>query len=277
MSENTGPSHSLNSSRSARRGDNTTRQQRILGLLLETGNATIDALAAHFDVSRMTIHRDANALAQQGLVEKLHGGIALRNRAATQKTVSYRMALAREGKQAIIARAISLIRPEQIIILDDSTTVAEMLPLLPALAPLTIITNAMGVVQALAPYPDLRLICLGGDYNRPRNAFFGLICEQAAQGLRANTMFLSTSVVHGGAAFQNNQDIIKIKRVLMEICDKTVLLVDSSKFRKGGLYRLAGLDAFDHVLTDAQISPAIHEKLNAAGIPLEICKPDSGP
>ncbi|MBE7620908.1 DeoR/GlpR family DNA-binding transcription regulator [Gluconacetobacter entanii] len=276
MSENTGPSHSLNSSRSARRGDNTTRQQRILGLLLETGNATIDALAAHFDVSRMTIHRDANALAQQGLVEKLHGGIALRNRAATQKTVSYRMALAREGKQAIIARAISLIRPEQIIILDDSTTVAEMLPLLPALAPLTIITNAMGVVQALAPYPDLRLICLGGDYNRPRNAFFGLICEQAAQGLRANTMFLSTSVVHGGAAFQNNQDIIKIKRVLMEICDKTVLLVDSSKFRKGGLYRLAGLDAFDHVLTDAQISPAIHEKLNAAGIPLEICKPDGG-
>ncbi|MBY4638799.1 DeoR/GlpR family DNA-binding transcription regulator [Gluconacetobacter entanii] len=274
MSENTGPSHSLNSSRSARRGDNTTRQQRILGLLLETGNATIDALAAHFDVSRMTIHRDANALAQQGLVEKLHGGIALRNRAATQKTVSYRMALAREGKQAVIARAISLIRPEQIIILDDSTTVAEMLPLLPALAPLTIITNAMGVVQALAPYPDLRLICLGGDYNRPRNAFFGLICEQAAQGLRANTMFLSTSVVHGGAAFQNNQDIIKIKRVLMEICDKTVLLVDSSKFRKGGLYRLAGLDAFDHVLTDAQISPAIHEKLNAAGIPLEICKPD---
>lgn len=276
MTDNMGLSHFMPSTRSARRGDNTARQQRILDLLLDTGHATIDALAAHFDVSRMTIHRDANALAQQGLVEKLHGGIALRNRAATQKTVSYRTALAREGKQAIIARAISLIRPEQIIILDDSTTVAEMLPLLPALAPLTIITNAMGVVQALAPYPDLRLICLGGDYNRPRNAFFGLICEQAAQSLRANTMFLSTSVVHSGTAFQNNQDIIKIKRVLMEICDQTVLLVDSSKFRKGGLYRLAGLDAFDHVLTDAQISPTIHEKLKAAGIPLEICKSDGG-
>ena len=273
MTDNTGLSHSPASTRPARRGDNTARQQRILDLLLETGNATIDALAAHFDVSRMTIHRDANALAQQGLVEKLHGGLALRNRTATQKTVTYRTALAREGKQAIIARAISLIRPEQVLVLDDSTTVAEMLPLLPALAPLTIITNAMGVIEALAPYPDLRLICLGGDYNRPRNAFFGLICEQAAQGLHANTMFLSTSVIHNGTAFQNNPDIIKIKRVLMEICDQTVLLVDSSKFRKGGLYRLAGLDTFDHVLTDAQIEPAMYEKLKAANISLEICQP----
>ncbi|POF62089.1 transcriptional regulator [Novacetimonas maltaceti] len=276
MTDKTGLSHVLTSTRSARRGDNTARQQRILDLLLETGTATIDALATHFDVSRMTIHRDANVLAQQGLVEKQHGGIALRNRTATQKTVSYRTALAREGKQAIIARAISLIRPEQILVLDDSTTVAEMLPLLPALAPLTIITNAMGVIQALSPYPDLRLICLGGDYNRPRNAFFGLICEQGAQGLHADTMFLSTSVIHDGTAFQNNPDIIKIKRVLMEICDQTVLLVDSSKFRTGGLYRLAGLDAFDHVLTDARIRPAIHDKLRAAGIPLEICQPDAG-
>lgn len=274
MTDNTGLSHFPPSTRSARRGDSTARKQRILDLLLETGNATIDALAAHFAVSRMTIHRDANALAQQGLVEKLHGGLALRNRTATQKTVSYRTAHAREGKRAIIARAISLIRPEQILVLDDSTTVAEMLPLLPALAPLTIITNAMGVIQALAPYPDLRLICLGGDYNRPRNAFFGLICEQAAQGLHANTMFLSTSVVHDGTAFQNNPDIIKIKRILMEICDQTVLLVDSSKFRKGGLYRLAGLDAFDHVLTDAQIPPALHDRLKTEGISLEVCQTD---
>ncbi|MCE2563738.1 hypothetical protein LDL32_03560 [Komagataeibacter sp. FNDCF1] len=96
----------------------------------------------------------------------------------------------------------------------------------------------------------------------------------SGDSLHANTMFLSTSVIHDGTAFQNNPDTIKIKRILMDICDRTVLLVDSSKFRMGGLYRLASLDTFDHVLTDAQIRPAIHEQLKAAGMALEICQSD---
>lgn len=256
---------------SLRRRDNAGRQHRILDLLFEAGNATIDDLAAHFGVSRMTIHRDANALVQQGLVEKLHGGIALRDRTATRKTVTYRKARATGSKQAIITHAVSLIRPEQILVLDDSTTVAEMLPLLPALAPLTIITNAMGVITALASCSDLRLICLGGDYNRPRDAFFGLVCEQAARGLHADMMFMSTSVIHGTTAFQNNPDVVKIKRTLMDISDRTILLADSSKFHTGGLYRLTGMDTFDLVLTDTHLKRSIRDKLIAAGTALEVC------
>ncbi|GAB6968203.1 DeoR/GlpR family DNA-binding transcription regulator [Komagataeibacter kakiaceti JCM 25156] len=276
MTDDLAPALSRDSAPSPRRRDNAGRQQRILDLLFETGNATIDDLAARFAVSRMTIHRDANALARQGLIEKLHGGLALRDRTATRKTVTYRKARATDSKQTIITHAVSLIRPEQVLVLDDSTTVAEMLPLLPALAPLTIITNAMGVITALTPYSDLRLICLGGDYNRPRNAFFGLICEQAARGLHADTMFLSTSVIHGTTAFQTNPDVVKIKRVLMEISDRTILLADSSKFQTGGVYRLGGLDAFDLVLTDTQLKPDIREKLIAAGATLEVCDGHDG-
>ncbi|AFW02982.1 transcriptional regulator [Gluconobacter thailandicus F149-1 = NBRC 100600] len=255
----------------SKRRDNSARQQQILDVLLETGSATIETLSERFGVSRMTIHRDAHALADQGLIDKLHGSIVLKNRVVTQKTVNFRKSRAPDLKQSIIHRAISMITPEQILVLDDSTTVAAMLPLLPALAPLTIITNAVGVIQALSPYPNLKLICLGGDYNQPRNAFFGLVCEQAAKSLRANTMFLSTSIIHNETAFQNDQDVVKVKQALMQIADQTVLLVDSTKFRKGGLHRLASLNEFDLVLTDSQLKPSIRKSLIQDGINIETC------
>ncbi|MCQ9156228.1 DeoR/GlpR family DNA-binding transcription regulator [Acidomonas methanolica] len=255
----------------SRRRDNTSRQQRILDVLFETGNATIESLSERFGVSRMTIHRDAHALAKQGLIDKLHGSIALKNRAVTQKTVNYRRSRATLLKQAIINRAISLIEPEQVLALDDSTTVAEMLPLLPARAPLTIITNAAGVIQALAPYSSLRLICLGGEYNTPRNAFFGLLTEQASHSLRANVMFLSTTVIHETTAFQNDEDVVKAKRAMMSMSDQCVLLADSTKFQKGGLHRLASLTEFDRVLTDTQISVQARQCLQDAGVNFEIC------
>lgn len=248
-----------------------SRQQQILDLLFEQGNASIEFLAEHFDVSRMTIHRDAHALASQGLIDKIHGGITLKNRARTEKNVAYRQHRAANLKKTIIQRAVSMIEPGQVIILDDSTTVAEMLPLLPARAPLTVITNAVGVVQALAPFPGIKIICLGGDYSNSRNAFFGLVCEQAARSLRGNIMFMSTSVISGDTAFQNDQDVVKVKRALMAIADRCVLLVDSTKFRQGGLHRLTSLQEFDRILTDGQIKPAILSDLEASGIPVEVC------
>lgn len=254
-----------------KRRDNTARQKQILDVLLEAGSATIEGLAERFNVSRMTIHRDAHALVQQGLIDKLHGSIVLRNKVVTQKTVNFRRSRATDLKDAIIRRAISLIQPEQVLVLDDSTTVAAMLPLLPALAPLTVITNALGVIQALSPYPNIKLICLGGDYNPPRNAFFGLVCEQAAQALRANTVFLSTSVIHNATGFQNDQDVVKVKRVMMDIADQSVLLVDSTKFRKGGLHRLASLNEFDLVLTDSHLKPTLKKSLLEDGVSIEIC------
>jgi DeoR/GlpR family transcriptional regulator of sugar metabolism len=254
-----------------RRRESGARQQQILDLLIDSGAASIDDLAARFAVSRMTIHRDADALARQGLVDKVHGGLMVRDQTGLLRSVSFRQMRAPHLKQAIIHRAVSFIAPEQVLVLDDSTTVAEMLPLLPQRAPLTIITNAMGVIQALSPYPGLKLLCLGGDYNAARNAFFGIVCEQSARSLRADTMFLSTSVVHKATAFQNDQEVVKVKRALMSIADRAVLLADSTKFRRSGLHRLADLHAFEAVLTDGDLPDSTARRLLADGVRLTVC------
>jgi len=53
------------------------RHEKILGWLKNENLIRIDELTRRLNVSTMTVHRDLNVLAQQGLVEKVHGGAQL--------------------------------------------------------------------------------------------------------------------------------------------------------------------------------------------------------
>jgi DeoR/GlpR family transcriptional regulator of sugar metabolism len=50
------------------------RQERILEALRASGGVRVADLTEQLQVSYMTIRRDLDALAEQGLVEKVHGG-----------------------------------------------------------------------------------------------------------------------------------------------------------------------------------------------------------
>lgn len=55
----------------------TPRKQQILAILDEKGHASVQELAEKFSVSKMTIHRDLNQMAAEGLVVKSHGAASL--------------------------------------------------------------------------------------------------------------------------------------------------------------------------------------------------------
>ncbi len=54
------------------------RRNYILKVLHETGRVQVTELSKELGVSRMTIHRDLDALAQKGQLEKVFGGAALK-------------------------------------------------------------------------------------------------------------------------------------------------------------------------------------------------------
>ncbi|MDA0243739.1 MAG: DeoR family transcriptional regulator [Chloroflexi bacterium] len=51
------------------------RREKILGWLKDENLMRIDVLAERLRVSAMTVHRDVIALAEEGLVERVHGGV----------------------------------------------------------------------------------------------------------------------------------------------------------------------------------------------------------
>ncbi|MBJ6766278.1 hypothetical protein JGU66_36500, partial [Myxococcaceae bacterium JPH2] len=73
--------------------------------------------------------------------------------------------------------ALAEITAGDALMLDDSTTLAAFAPLLPGRGPLTVVTNSLGVMQALAGAEDIALITPGGAYHPTYHAFIGPLCE----------------------------------------------------------------------------------------------------
>jgi DNA-binding LacI/PurR family transcriptional regulator len=59
------------------------RRERIMDEVREHGSVNVSDVAARLGVSELTIRRDINALAQQGLVTRVHGGATLRSSVET--------------------------------------------------------------------------------------------------------------------------------------------------------------------------------------------------
>ena len=249
------------------------RRKALLDFLLPAGSAQVDELATHFGVSRMTVHRDLKFLEEQGIVRRVHGGVTVRSSSLVESTILYRSRLCDAEKQAMARAAVEMVEPGQAIILDDSTTICHMGPLLVGCKPLTVITNCLTVIDTLKDAHGIETLCLGGHYNARFNAFFGYVCEQAVASLRANTLFMSTSAVFAGTAYHQQEEVVKTKWALMHAVERRVLLVDSSKFGKTALIKLAGLTEFDLVITDSGIAPVDAEALRNSGVQLRIVEP----
>ena len=79
------------------------RQQEILNLVQQQGFVSIDTLAQNFNVTPQTIRRDINALCEQQLLTRYHGGAGL---SSSVENVEYaaRQVLHLDAKRSIAAR-----------------------------------------------------------------------------------------------------------------------------------------------------------------------------
>ncbi len=265
---NDGTTNTTDPSRSARAIEN--RRKLMLEQIIRSGSAQVEDLASRFGVSRMTVHRDLDALAERGTVRKQHGGVTLHESSSVESSFTYRAHLAERQKHAIARAAAALVQPGQTVILDESTTTLFIAPHLSSKTPLTVITNGIAMIDRLKEAHGIQLMGLGGTYNARLNAFFGLVCESAIASLQANILFMSTSAVYGAAAYHQNEDVLKTKCALMGIARTRVLIVDSSKFGVTALHRMAELDAFDAVITDSGLPAADCDRLRDGGVRLTV-------
>ncbi|WP_162908163.1 DeoR family transcriptional regulator, partial [Allorhizocola rhizosphaerae] len=81
------------------------RQAAILDRVRQHGGVRVSDLVAEFGVSDMTIRRDLEALAEQGLVDKVHGGAtAVRPGSTEEPGFAAKSVRHRAEKAAIAAR-----------------------------------------------------------------------------------------------------------------------------------------------------------------------------
>lgn len=248
------------------------RRHDIVELLVEAGTISLDDLARQFSVSQMTIHRDLDALEGEGLLRKIRGGATIEASGQFESDFRYRSRMAAEEKRLLARHAAAFIEPGSSVMVDDGSTSQMLLPFLIEKRPLTVITNNLALIVGLSGQAGIDLIALGGSYSRKFNGFFGVLTEKALEGLRADTVLLSSSAIAGQLAFHQDQEVLGVKRRMMASSAKRYLMVDHKKFSRTALHLLADLHSFDGVITTDALPEETTKALQGADIKLHFAK-----
>lgn len=100
------------------------RRLQILAKVRLNGGAPISDLAREYAVSPVTVHRDLQGLAHEGLITRIHGGARALDTEAQAVETDF-MKRARQnpaGKYMIAAQALRVIIDGSTIFIDHSTT-----------------------------------------------------------------------------------------------------------------------------------------------------------
>lgn len=246
------------------------RRERIVAYVTRHGSVRVEQLAEHFDVSAMTVHRDLEALAAEHLLERIRGGARSVSPSMSELGVGQRRQLHRDTKAALCAAAARLIPEGAVVAIDDSTTLEPLVEGLPERNPSALITHslkAMSDHRRRVGMTGIRLIGCGGLYFAETDSFLGATTVAELGQLSADVSFVSTTSVRpcgsaGAALFHPDLEAADTKRALIAVGTTRVLVLDSTKFHAPGVFKVADLDEFDHIIVDREISRSQRDLLS---------------
>ncbi|NPV53485.1 MAG: DeoR/GlpR transcriptional regulator [Firmicutes bacterium] len=245
----------------------SARRLAIIDILEQRGFVTVDELAREFSVSRETIRRDFRALRRQGLLEKVYGGATISARTAKEYTFADRETRRLPEKQAIAEAALQFIQLGDTVMMDASSTVLQLSKVIPEDMEISVITNALPVIEELASRPNVAITSTGGSLRRTSYSFVGPAAESNLAKLRANKAFISAkgvSIQHG--LTEANPYEGRIKELMVNNASEVILLVDSSKLDRLALVQFAPIERANVVITDKAAPAEVVSKLQESGV-----------
>ena len=252
------------------------RRAAILEMVMAAGSVKIEDLPDAFGVSLMTVHRDLDTLATQGLIRKTRGVATALPSTLSEASTVYRARQNVADKYAVANAALQMIEPGQSVILDDSTTGLHLVSRLASRQPLTVITNFQSALDQLLNQPGLNVIALGGQYYPWCRAYMGSLTLDALRSIRADVFIMSTSAVTDGICFHQHHDTVLVKRAMFESARTRIAYLDHSKFERRALHALGPLSDFDTVIVDSRTSEDHIRSLRLDGVNVVVAQ-DIGP
>ncbi|GII29219.1 DeoR/GlpR family DNA-binding transcription regulator [Planotetraspora mira] len=248
------------------------RRQAMAEHVMRQGSSSVTELAETFSVSVMTVHRDLDELERQGMVRKFRGGATAQASSVFESNIVYRLTAHQEEKEAIARYVAGLVEPGNSIMLDDSTTALAVARHLGDVTPLTVVTNFLEAIKLLTGVPGIRLIALGGEYHPTHDSFLGVACVDAVEAMNTDLVIVSTSAVSDRYAFHQEQEIVLVKRAMLQSGTRRILAIDHSKLGRVALHRVAPLDVFDTIVVDSLAPGEAIDRLRERHLNVEIAE-----
>ncbi len=248
------------------------RHKEIRDILDRQGVVSISDLARKFRKCPITIRRDFLILERQGVLVRTHGGATTTPDLATEPPpYDIRERLHAKEKASIAKKAAEFIAEGDTLIINAGTTMHRLARSLRQRKNLQVVTNGLTVAMELGHSPGTQVLMIGGMVDFKKLGTVGPLAEETITNMRVTKAFLGVTGVsldHG--LFMHSPMEAQINALFVKAAREVTVVVDSSKFEAGTLFRVAPLDTIDRIITDSQIQPETRRALDKMGLEVVI-------
>jgi DeoR family transcriptional regulator of aga operon len=131
----------------------------------------------------------------------------------------------------------------------------------------SVVTNAVNIAAELVALPGVRVMLTGGILDHASFELVGQAVRLSLEGVRIHKFFVGTdgiSLEHGVSNFSEAEALAA--RELARHADETIVLADSSKFKKSNLAQVATIDEIAAVVTTDLVPESVRCQFEAAGV-----------
>lgn len=242
-----------------------TRHTAILERMQRNHQATVAELAQEFGVSGMTIRRDLAYLEELGLLVRTHGGCVPAARLMFMQTAFSNLRNA--GIKATIGKAAaSIVKPDEIIMVDSGTTTLEVVRHLPQDTGITVATTSLCVAQELYG-SSVDVFVMGGLMRKGFPGLSGPLTERNIAEFQVDTLFVGCDAADSDTGFyMDDLSTSSLEKTMIGVAKRVVLVTESKKFGKRAFVRFATPSQVHTLVTDSSISKADQIKLKDQGV-----------
>lgn len=210
------------------------RFETILELLEEYKAVSVAQLCEKTGASEATVRRDLNTLAQQGRLNKVHGGAVVLESGQfepEEPDMNTKALLHVEEKERIARYAATQVNDSDLVFVDAGTTTARMVDHLEG-SKATFVTNGMDCARRLLA-KGLRAYVLGGLLKPGTEAVIGAQALRSLESYNFTKAFIGANgISHSGGLTTPDMEEAVLKTRVVERAYMSYALVDSSKFGK---------------------------------------------
>lgn len=243
------------------------RRNEIRQIMRNEKSVSVEDLAARFGVSPSTVRRDLDRMADDGMIRRTYGGAFLMENLSSELPISLREHENTDAKHAIARAAVRLIRDGDTIILDTSSTVTAMVPLLREITGLTVVTNGIKTAYLLNSDSHITTVCTGGRLREHNMSLVGVQTVARLHEINADIAFLSCRGLHPERGVtEASEEEAEVKKAMIDAASRTVLLCDSTKIGMVLMNRVCPVDRLYAVITDRMPDDDTAHRLTEAGV-----------
>ena len=246
------------------------RRNLVLEMIRADGAVSISAAAERVAASVVTVRRDLDQLASEGLVTRTHGG-AVASGPSREQPYLEKLGQAAREKAAIGRLAAELVKDGDTLVIGPGTTTEALAENLRGFSGLTVVTNSLPVAELFVASPDVEVIMTGGSLRGSIRALIGDPTIALLAGLHADKTFLSGNGL--AADFGLSTPALAVAdsdRAMARAGYQVIVLADHTKLGVRTAVRTVPTGEMTHVVTDAASPEHELDALRAAGVDVHV-------